>query len=101
MRVNARLYNSGINTVRLDSFTLTSHSPDWSTEIDRFEYRPNPGNVMLPRAGQDMRLNRVLLKANGTPASWSYRWAANWTYTFWRPSAPGFAAKNTRWSQRS
>lgn len=90
MRVNARLYNSGINTVRLDSFTLTSHSPDWSTEIDRFEYRPNPGNVMLPRAGQDVRLNRLLLTANGTTASWSYRWAANWTYTFWRPGAPGF-----------
>lgn len=89
MRLNARLYNPGINTIRLDSFTLTSHSPDWTQEIDRIEYRPNPGNVLAPRAGQDVRFNRVLLKANGTPAAWSYRWSASWSYTFWRPSAPG------------
>jgi thermitase len=90
MRINARLYNPGINTVRVDSFTLTSHTANWSSEIDRFEYRPNPGNVLAPRSGQDVWFNRLLLKANGTPSSWSYRWAASWTYTFWRPSAPGF-----------
>jgi thermitase len=90
MRINARLYNPGINTVRVDSFTLMSHTADGSSEIDRFEYRPNPGNVLLSRSGQDVRFNRLLLKANGTPSSWTYRWTANWTYTFWRPAAPGF-----------
>jgi thermitase len=90
MRLDARLHNPGINTVRVDSFTLTSHTADWSSEIDRFEYRPDPGNVLLPRSGQAVRFNRLLLKANGTPGSWSYRWSASWTYTFWRPSAPGF-----------
>lgn len=89
MRLNARLYNPGINTVRLDSFTLTSHNPDWTQEIDRFEYRPNPGNVLASRAGHDVRFHRVLLKANGSPAAWSYRWSASWSYTFWRPSGPG------------
>jgi hypothetical protein len=88
MRVNVRMYNSGINTVRLDELTLTSHSPDWSTEIDRCEYRPNPGGMMPPRAGHDLRLNGLLLKANGNEASWSYNWALSWSYTFWRPSAP-------------
>lgn len=95
MRINARLYNSGINTLRLDSFTLTSHTDDGSGEVDRFEYRPNPGAVMLPRSGQDVRLNRVLLKANGNRRSWSYRWSAQWTYTFWRPSTPGFPLSAT------
>lgn len=90
MRINLRMYNSGINTVRLDGLNLMSHSPDWSTEIDRFEYRPNPGGVMAPRAGHDLRLNRLLLKANGNQSSWSYRWSISWWYTFWRPSSPGF-----------
>jgi thermitase len=90
MRVNARLYNPGINTVRVDSFTLTSHTADGANEIDRFEYRPNPGDVLLPRSNQEVRFNQLLLKANGTPDAWSYRWAASWTYTFWRPSTPGF-----------
>ncbi len=88
MRVNMRVHNPGINTVRLDALTLTSHNS--TAEIDRFEYRPNPGNVLAPRTGQDVRFNRVLLKANGNRSSWSYRWAASWSYTFWRPSAPGF-----------
>ncbi len=88
MRANVRMYNPGINTVRLDSLTLTSHNPTWTAEIDRFEYRPNPGNVLAPRSGQDVRLRRLLLKANGNQSSWSYRWALNWTYTFWRPSGP-------------
>ena len=90
MRINARLFNPGINTVRVDSFTLRSLTPDGSQEIDRFEYRPAHGPVLLPRSGQDVRFDGVLLRANGTPASWSYRWASSWTYTFWRPSAPGF-----------
>jgi thermitase len=87
MRANVRMYNPGINTVRLDALTLTSHNPTWATEIDRFEYRPNPGGTMAARSGQDVRLNRILLKANGNQASWSYRWALQWSYTFWRPSA--------------
>jgi thermitase len=87
MRADVRMYNPGINTVRLDSVTLTSHNPTWTAEIDRFEYRPNPGNVLAPRSGQDVRLRRLLLKANGNQSAWSYRWALNWTYTFWRPGA--------------
>ena len=90
MRINARIYNPGINTVRLNALTISSHSANWSTEVDRFEYRPNPGNVLAPRSGQDVRFNRVLLRANGTKSSYTYRWALNWGYTFWRPTGPGF-----------
>jgi thermitase len=90
MRANVRMYDPGINTVRLDALTLTSHNPNWTSEIDRVEYRPNPGNVLAPRSGQDVRLNRLLLKANGNQLAWSYRWALNWTYTYWRPAAPVF-----------
>jgi thermitase len=90
MRANVRMFNPGINTVRLDALTLTSHNPSWTSEIDRLEYRPNPGNVLAPRTSQDVRLNRILLRANGNQWSWSYRWALNWNYTYWRPSAPGF-----------
>jgi hypothetical protein len=90
MRANVRMYNPGINSVRLDSLTLTSHNPSWTAEIDRFEYRPNPGGIMLPRSGQDVRLNSILLKANGNILSWSYRWSLQWSYTFWRPAAPTF-----------
>jgi thermitase len=90
MRANVRMFNPGINTVRLDALTLTSHNPSWTAEIDRFEYRPNPGNVLAPRSSQDVRLNRILLRANGNQAAWSYRWALNWSYTYWRPGAPGF-----------
>jgi thermitase len=90
MRMNVRMYNPGINQVRLDALTITSQNPTRTAEIDRFEYRPNPGGVMAPRSSQDVRLNRILLKANGTQASWSYRWALSWSYTFWRPSAPAF-----------
>jgi hypothetical protein len=90
MRLNVRVYNPGINSVRLDALTVTSHTADWSAEIDRLEYRPNPGGIMAPRSGQDVRLNGILLKANGNAAAWSYRWALNWSYTFWRPGAPAF-----------
>ncbi|MGA9381998.1 MAG: S8 family serine peptidase, partial [Phormidium sp.] len=89
LRINVRMYNPGINTVRLDGLTIASHSPDGSTQVDRFEYRPNPGNVLAPRSTQDVRFNRILLKANGNQSSWSYRWSMNWSYTFWRPGAPG------------
>lgn len=89
MRINVRMYNPGINTVRLDALTVTSHNPTWTAEIDRFEYRPNPGNVLAPFTNQDVRFNGILLKANGNQSAWSYRWALNWSYTFWRPSAPG------------
>jgi thermitase len=90
MRANVRMYNPGINTVRLDALTLTSHNPTWTTELDRFEYRPNPGGTMAPRSGQDLRINSILLKANGNLASWSYRWSLQWAYTFWRPTAAAF-----------
>lgn len=90
MRLNVRMFNPGINSVRLDALTVTSHSADWSAEIDRLEYRPNPGGIMAPRSGQDLRLNGILLKANGNYSAWSYRWALSWSYTFWRPSAAAF-----------
>ncbi|SDC96719.1 Serine protease, subtilisin family [Geodermatophilus telluris] len=90
LRIDARLFNPGINTVRVDSFTLRSLTADGTSELDRFEYRPAPGNVLLPRSGHEVRFNQLLFKANGTPQAWSYRWAASWTYTYWRPTAPGF-----------
>ncbi len=91
MRATARMYNPGINTVRLDSLTMRSFTSNWATEIDRWEYRPQPGNVLRSRTGDDVRFRRILLKANGNRASYTYRWSLNWTYTFWRPTAPGFA----------
>ena len=96
MRMNVRIYNPGINSLRLDALTVTSHNPNWTAEIDRLEYRPNPGGIMAPRSGNDVRLNRILLKANGNQASWSYRWALAWSYTFWRPSAPAFPLASDR-----
>lgn len=96
MRMTVRMYNPGINSVRLDALTVTSHNPDGTAEIDRFEYRPNPGGVMAPRSGNDVRLNHILLKANGNQDSWTYRWAINWSYTYWRPSAPGFPLTGNR-----
>ncbi|MBW4632195.1 MAG: S8 family serine peptidase [Iphinoe sp. HA4291-MV1] len=89
MRINLRLFNPSINSVRLDSLNVTSHNDDWTAEIDRFEYRPNPGGIMEPFTGQDVLFNGILLKANGTESGWSYRWSLSWTYTFWRPNAPG------------
>jgi hypothetical protein len=44
---------------------------------------------MLSRSGHDIRFPKITLRANGNQASWSYRWTINWSYTFWRPSAPG------------
>jgi len=90
MRLNARVYNLGINAVRLDSLVITSHTPDWSSQVDRIELRPTPGGVMLPRSTNDVRLNNVLLRANGNQSAWSYRWSASWTFTFWRPGSPLF-----------
>ena len=88
MRVSFRIFNPSLNTVRLDSVTLTSHTDDWTTEIDRFEYRPNPGNMLDPMTNQDVKFNTLLLKANGSESQgWSYRWSINWTYTFWRPGS--------------
>ena len=91
MRLHLRIYNSGINRVRLNSVVVRSHSADWSTEIDRFEYTPNPGGTMLPRAGNDVTFPRLLLMANGNRSGWSYRYSVSWTYTFWRPTSPGLA----------
>ena len=89
MRATIRMYNPGINRVRLDSLTLSSRTRDWTHEIDRFEYRPNPGNLLEPRSNHDIRLNSILLPAIGTSSSWSYRWHLGWSYTFWRPAGPG------------
>jgi thermitase len=88
LRANLRIYNPGINTVRLDALTFRSYNPTWTTEIDRFEYLPNPGSLLAPRTSQDVRLNHILLKANGNQSAWSFRWSANWSYTYWRPTGP-------------
>ena len=44
-----------------------------------------------------MRFTGLLLRANGNRASWSYRWSANWGYTFWRPGAPAFPLSALSW----
>lgn len=86
-----RLYNSGLNRIRINSFLLRSWNSEGG-EIDRFEYIANPGGVMLPGlsptggSGHDLKFQGVLLKANGNRSSWSYRYTANWSYTYWRPS---------------
>lgn len=90
MRLNARVYNPGINAVRLDSLVITSFTPDWSAQIDRVELRLNPGGVMLPRSTNDVRLGNLLMRANGNLSAWSYRWRANWTFTYWRPAGAIF-----------
>jgi len=92
-----RLYNSGLNRVRVNSFTLRSYDPS-GREIDRFEYRPNPGGVMapgLPGPGGDLRFDGLLLQAHGNRSRYSYRWRANWSYTYWRPSRPGTTPADT------
>jgi hypothetical protein len=86
MRVNLRVYNSGINRVRLNNVVLRSFTSDWATEVDRIEFTPNPGGIMEPFTGQDVRLNNILLKANGNQAAWSYRYGLSYSYTFWRPT---------------
>jgi hypothetical protein len=88
MRVNLRLYNSGINRVRLNNVVLRSYTPDWATEIDRLEFTPNPGGILEPFTNHDVRINNILLRANGNRSSWSYRWGLSYSYTFWRPSLP-------------
>jgi len=88
-----QLLNCGLNRVRVNGFTLRSYDPA-GTEIDRFEYIPRAGGIMQPGlsvgggAGGDLRFNGILLKAHGNRRKWSYRWRANWSYTFWRPSTP-------------
>jgi len=87
-----RLYNSGLNRVRVNGFNIRSFGPT-GAEIDRFEYHANPGGIMLPGlapgggSGHDLRVQGVLLKANGNSSRWSYSWRANWGYTYWRPSS--------------
>lgn len=91
MRISARVSNPGINAVRLNTLTIKSHSPDWSTIIDRFDLNLQPGGVIQPRTGDHALVRNVLLRANGNALAWSTRWSASWGYTFWRPSAPVFA----------
>jgi len=90
IRANCRVFNPGINSVRLDQFVLVSRGPD-NAELDRFQFKATPGGTMAPRSENDLRFNNVLLRAHGNAASWSYRWSIGWGYTFWRPSAPLFA----------
>lgn len=87
IRVNIRMYNPGINTVRLNGLTFRSHTPTGGL-LDQFIFQPNPGPVLQPRSGHEVRFRNVLLRANGNQSSWSFRWSANWGYTYWRPSAP-------------
>ena len=90
LRANVRVHNQGINSVRLDTLTLSSHTADWTAEVDRFEFSGNPGGIMASRSGNDIKLSNILLKANGVESSWSHRWSLSWTYTFWRPSSSVF-----------
>lgn len=87
IRANIRIYNSGINTVRLNGLVFRSHAPDGSV-LDQFTFAGNPGPVMLARSGHDVRFTNVLLRANGNRSRWSYNWSVNWGYTFWRPGTP-------------
>ena len=88
-----RLYNSGLNTIRVNGVSIRSYDPS-GAEVDRFEFRPDPGGRMRPGlaagggSGDDLRFDGLLLRAHGTRRSWSYRWRANWSYTYWRPSSP-------------
>ena len=88
---NFRLYNSGINRIRINSFRLRSFGADGEV-IDEFTYETNNGGVMLPGlfpnggANHEINFSDILLKANGTRANYSYRWMANWRYTYWRPN---------------
>ncbi|MGG5752651.1 S8 family serine peptidase [Zafaria sp. Z1313] len=89
IRVSIRMFNPGINTVRLNGLTFRSHSTTGAVR-DQFTFQGNPGPVMLARSGHDARFTNLLFRANGTRASWSYSWSVNWGYTFWRPGAPLF-----------
>ena len=89
IRATIRMYNPGINTVRLNGLTFRSHGTNGAV-IDQFGFAGNPGPVMLARSGHDVKFTNVLLKANGNRSNWSYSWSANWGYTFWRPGAPLF-----------
>lgn len=89
IRATIRMYNPGINTVRLNGLTFRSHGTNGAV-IDQFSFAGNPGPVMLARTGHDVKFTNVLLKANGHRSNWSYSWSANWGYTFWRPGAPLF-----------
>ena len=96
MRINLRFYNPGINSVRLDGFNLTSHSADWSRELDRFEFRANPGGTMAPFTTQDEQFNKILLKAHGNRSGWAGNWAIHFWYTYWRPTLPATPADVAR-----
>lgn len=87
IRLDVRMYNPGINTVRLNGLAVRSHGPGGSV-LDQFTFTGNPGPVLTARSGHDVTFTSILLKANGNRSSWSYSWSANWGYTFWRPSAP-------------
>ncbi len=88
MRINLRFYNPGINSVRLDWVALTSNSSDWSRELDSCECNLNPGGVMEPFTSQDVRFNKILLKAHGNRSGWAGNWRLHYSYTYWRPALP-------------
>ena len=87
-----RLYNSGINRVRLNNFKVRSYDR-LGRVIDEYSYVANPGGIMQPGlapgggSGHDVVFKDILLKAVGTRSSYSYSWKASWNYTYWRPSA--------------
>ncbi|MFP2906733.1 S8 family peptidase [Pyxidicoccus sp. 3LFB2] len=90
IRVNCRVFNPGINSVRLDELVLMSQGPD-NAELDRFQFKATPSGTMAPRSGNELLLNNILLRAHGDASAWSYRWSLGWSYTFWRPGAPLFS----------
>jgi subtilisin family serine protease len=88
-----RLYNSGLNRVRVNRATIRSFDPNGNV-IDQFIYRGDPGGVMQPGlgsgggSGDDLRFENLLLRAYGNRRRYRYSWRANWSYTYWRPSRP-------------
>ncbi len=87
LRVRIRIFNPGINTVRLNNLRFRSMAPDGSVR-DEFVFQGNPGPVLSARSGHDVTFTNLLLRANGNSSRWSYRWSINWGYTYWRPSSP-------------
>ena len=90
MRANCRVFNPGINSVRLDQLVFMSRGPD-DRELDGFVYKATPGGVLTARSGDEVLFSNLLLRAHGDATSWNIRWSVGWSYTFWRPSAPLFA----------
>lgn len=43
---------------------------------------------MEPFTSQDVRFNKILLKAHGNRSGWAGNWRLHYSYTYWRPALP-------------